>query len=135
MANKNGTVAEAIELAGELELEMSEESREQAVLREKFYEKWNRTAMEHESSKFYHNVTRPIIEIFLNYSEQYQMKKRKTINHGLVVKPIRSDSFNSRCQIDLVDMQSLPVGEYKWILNVQDHLTKFSIIRAEYEAW
>ena len=28
-------------------------------------------------------------------------------------------------QIDLVDMQSLPDGEYKWILNAQDHLTKF----------
>ena len=34
---------------------------------------------------------------------------------------------NSRMQIDLVDFQSLPDGEYKWILNAQDHLTKFSI--------
>ena len=32
-------------------------------------------------------------------------------------------------QIDLVDFQSLPDGEYKWILNAQDHLTKFSHLR------
>ena len=32
-------------------------------------------------------------------------------------------------QIDLVDFQSLLDGEYKWIMNAQDHLTKFSHLR------
>ena len=87
--------------------------------------------MEPEAKKFYHNVTRAIIKIFLKYSEIYQTKKNKTVNHGLVVKPLRSDYFNSRTQIDLVDMQSLPCiidgKTYKFILNVQDHLTKYII--------
>ena len=51
------------------------------------------------------------------------------MNHGLVVKPIISDYFNSRGQIDLVDMHSLPDGEYNYILNYQDHLTKFVHLR------
>ncbi len=85
--------------------------------------------MEHEASKFYHNVTRAIIEIFLKYSEQYQIKIRRAVNQGLVVKPIKSDAFNARVQIDLVDMQSLPCGDFKWVLNVQDHLTKFVHLR------
>ena len=88
-----------------------------------------RKAMEHEASKFYHNVTRPIMEKFLNYSEQYQIKRKRAVNHGLVVKPIMSEAFNSRMQIYLVDMQSLPCGENKWVLNAQDHLTKFLHLR------
>ena len=47
----------------------------------------------------------------------------------MVIKPIRSELYNSRMQIDLVDMQSLPDGEYKWVLNCQDHLTKFCHLR------
>ena len=86
-------------------------------------------SMEPESKKFYHNVTRTIIKMFLKYSEVYQTKKNKTVNHGLVVKPLRSDLYNSRVQIDLIDMQSLPCKyrghTYKFILNCQDHLTKF----------
>lgn len=35
---------------------------------------------------FEHNVTRPIIELFLQYSLGYQTKRKKTINHDLFVK-------------------------------------------------
>ena len=55
------------------------------------------------------------------------------MNHGLVVKPIVSEYFNSRCQIDLVDYSSLPDNSnqppYRYVLNVQDHLTKFCHLR------
>ena len=37
--------------------------------------------------------------------------------------------MNSRCQVDLIDMQSQPDGDYKWICVYQDHLTKFVILR------
>jgi hypothetical protein len=76
-----------------------------------------RQGMEKEAKKFYYNVTRPIIELFLQYSSEYQTKRKKTVNHGLVVKPIISENFNSRGQNDLVDMHSLPDGEYHYILN------------------
>ena len=33
--------------------------------------------------------------------------------------------MNSRAQVDLVDMQSQPDGDLKWIHVYQDHLTKF----------
>jgi len=35
----------------------------------------------------------------------FQKKRRKFVDHGLVVKPIKLETFNSRFQIDLVDMQ------------------------------
>ena len=37
--------------------------------------------------------------------------------------------MNSRCQVDLIDMQSEPDKEYLFIMNYQDHLTKFTILR------
>lgn len=55
--------------------------------------------------------------------------KKKTKKKGLVVKPIISKDFNSRCQVDLIDMQSEADGEYRFILNYQDHLTKFTILK------
>ena len=88
-----------------------------------------RAAMEPLANRFHSNITRPIIDKFLNYSKEYQIKRKKTVNHGLVIKPIRSSYYNSRMQIDLVDYQSLPHGEYKWILNAQDHMTKFCHLR------
>jgi hypothetical protein len=83
-----------------------------------------RTAMEAESKKFYDNMTRPVIETFLNYSEEYQVKLSRPDNHGLCITPIRTDRFMARWQIDLVDFRTCPDGEYKWICNVQDHFTK-----------
>ena len=35
----------------------------------------------------------------------------------------------SRGQVDLIDMQSQPDGEFKFILNYQDHFSKFCILR------
>ena len=84
-----------------------------------------RQPMLQEAQKFYANVTRPIIELYLEFSEEYQIKKKKVKNHGLVVKPIRSVEFNSRWQIDLIDYRILPDGDYNWILTTQDHCTKF----------
>ena len=37
--------------------------------------------------------------------------------------------MNSRAQVDLIDMQSQPDGNLKWILVYQDHLTKFVQLR------
>jgi hypothetical protein len=36
-----------------------------------------RAGMEVESKKFYSIISRPIIEIFLKYSEEYQIKRKK----------------------------------------------------------
>ena len=56
--------------------------------------------------------------------EECQLKKRKIASKGLVFKPLLSKDFNSRGQVDLVDMQSMRDGD---ILHYQDHLTKFAV--------
>ena len=56
-------------------------------------------------------------------------KKNKTSTTGIVVRPILTNDLNQRGQVDLIDFQSLPDGEYKFILHYQEHLTKFSVLR------
>lgn len=48
---------------------------------------------------------------------------------GVVIRPITTDGFNVRGQVDLIDFQSTPDGEYKWLINYQDHGTKFLHLR------
>ena len=55
--------------------------------------------------------------------------EEKDTETGLVVRPILSHYKNSRCQVDLIDMQCEPHGYYRFIKNYQDHLTKFTILR------
>lgn len=47
-----------------------------------------------------------------------------------VEKPIISGEMNGRCQVDLIDYQSRPDGEYKFVLVYQDHFTKYVLLRA-----
>ncbi|XP_014614939.1 PREDICTED: KRAB-A domain-containing protein 2-like [Polistes canadensis] len=79
-----------------------------------------------ELSSKYKNVTRKDIELYINLCECIQ-KKRKSIKKGIVVNPLISSEYNSRCQVDLIDFQSQPDREYKFIMVYQDHLTKFMI--------
>lgn len=88
-----------------------------------------RDRMETELSRRYANVTRPVTQAFLDLCEECQLKRKKT-KRNVVVKPIISNSFNSRGQVDLIDFQSQPDSDYKFILNYQDHLTKFIQLRA-----
>ncbi|CAF1013044.1 unnamed protein product [Brachionus calyciflorus] len=75
------------------------------------------------------NLSVDMINIFNNTCQQCLMNKKRNKTTGLVVKPILSKNFNSRAQMDLVDMQTLPDGEFKWIMVYQDHFTKFIILR------
>ncbi|XP_046560558.1 KRAB-A domain-containing protein 2-like [Haliotis rubra] len=57
-----------------------------------------------------------------------KMRKRKrATTKGTVVKPIISK--DSRAQVDLIDMQSITQGQFKWIMAYPDHLTKFCVLR------
>ena len=79
-----------------------------------------------EVNKKYANVTRDGLNLFKEMCEECQLKKRKIAGKGLVFKPLLSKDFNSRGQVDLVDMQSMRDGD---ILHYQDHLTKFAVLR------
>lgn len=87
-----------------------------------------RDRMAHEV-KSYKNITQDDIKIFLNFCEVCQTKRNR-VKKGIVVKPIISTYMNSRAQIDLIDFQSNPDGNFKFILTYQDHLTKFVVLRA-----
>ena len=64
-----------------------------------------RNRMMKELKGKYKNITVELIVIYLNLCEPCQ-KKLSISKKGLVVKLIKSNEFNSRCQIDLIDMQS-----------------------------
>lgn len=76
----------------------------------------------------YCNITRDVINIYLSLCQTCQLKKKQH-GRGLVVRPILSNILNSRGQVDLVDIQTEPDKDYKFILNYQDHLTKFVFLK------
>ncbi|CAH4036853.1 unnamed protein product [Pieris brassicae] len=55
--------------------------------------------------------------------------KRHAPRKSIVTRPIVSQDFNTRGQVDLIDFQSCPDGDFKWLLNYQDSATKFLSLR------
>ena len=77
----------------------------------------------------YANITTDTVDLFKSYCVVCQEKRKRPETTAVVVKPILSSKFNSHGQVDLVDMQSSPQGQFKWIMVYQCHLTKFVILR------
>ena len=63
----------------------------------------------------YANVTTEQINIYHSFCETCALKKSKA-RRGVVVKPILTQNVMSKGQVDLIDMQSQPDGELKFIL-------------------
>ena len=63
----------------------------------------------------YANITKDSLDLFKSYCVVCQERRKRQKTNGVVVKPILSSEFNSRAQVDLIDMQSLPQGQYKRI--------------------
>ena len=79
----------------------------------------------------YANIPRRIVSEFIKQCERCTEKlKRKETASGIVIKPITVSDLNQRGQVDLVDFQSLPDGNYRYIMHYQEHLTKFHLLRA-----
>ncbi|KAK2577745.1 hypothetical protein KPH14_012286 [Odynerus spinipes] len=74
-----------------------------------------RTRMLKELQIKYKNITYEVVMLYLNLCKQCQMK-HSAPKKGIVVKPIVSSELNSRCQVDLIDLQSNRDGEYKFIM-------------------
>jgi hypothetical protein len=81
----------------------------------------------------YHNLPRSAIEAFVQSCVICSLKKIQHIQPR--IKPIRSEDFLSRLQIDLVDMRCQPCIKnglkYEWIAHVMDHFSKFHVIWAQ----
>lgn len=77
-------------------------------------------------NKYY--IPKKAVELFASLCPICETKKNVP-KKGIVTKPIVSRDFNLRGQVDLMDFQSCPDGEYKWLLNYQDNATKFINLR------
>ncbi|GFV43956.1 KRAB-A domain-containing protein 2 [Trichonephila clavipes] len=75
-----------------------------------------------ELNRLYKSITQNGIKLFLSVCESCQ-QKRNMGKKGMV-KPMVFPQLDSKCQVDLIDFQSQPDENYKFILVYQDHLTK-----------
>ena len=66
----------------------------------------------------YANITVKQMQAFVECCEVCQVKKGR-MKKGVVVKPIVTSDVNRRCQIDCIDMQSNPDGEFRYIMVYQ----------------
>ena len=82
------------------------------------------------ASKKYTNISKEMCKMFCLTCPRCVNSKHKTPGRKVELNPILSNTLNDRGQMDLIDMQATPDGEFKWILHYQDNLTKFSYLRA-----
>ncbi|XP_057571523.1 KRAB-A domain-containing protein 2 isoform X2 [Hippopotamus amphibius kiboko] len=87
-----------------------------------------RTRMLKELQGKYGNVTKEVIVLYLTLCKQCH-QKNPVPKRALAPKPVPFKDTDSRCQVEILDMQSNADGEFKFILYYQDHLTKFTILR------
>lgn len=87
-----------------------------------------RTRMLKELQGKYGNVTKEVIVLYLTLCKQCH-QKNPVPKRGLAPKPMPFKDIDSRCQVEVFDMQSNADGEFKFILYYQDHSTKFIILR------
>ena len=80
----------------------------------------------------YYNITIEAINLYVDMCVECERKKKKKAMKPSVVKPIRSYDINSRCQVDLIDMQDVVAdveSDFRYIMNYQDHFSKFVQLR------
>lgn len=76
------------------------------------------------------NVSMQMIKIFIKNCTTCNLKQRLTCIKNIVIKPIVSHHFGERVQVDLISMLKDSCRGYNYILNYQDHATKFCVLRA-----
>lgn len=84
--------------------------------------------MNTEVKKKYKNITQESILIYLKCCVPCQ-SKLKSKRKDLIVKPMTFSEMNSRCQVDLIDMQAKCEREFCFIMVYQDYQTKFIQLR------
>ena len=82
-----------------------------------------------EVKKKWSNITQEVCYLYISFCEHCHQKKARKVPKGLVVKPVRSHHIFSRCQIDLINFQTLPDGDYKYIMTFVNHFSKFCVLR------
>ncbi len=80
--------------------------------------------------QYYSNISQEMVKEYIDLCIICGTQEASRPSKMKLLKPILSKPFNDRGQVDLIDMQSINDGEYNWILHYQDHLTKFTYLRA-----
>ena len=92
-----------------------------------------RTKLYKRVSQQYHGITEQVCSLFVKTCNLCVLKKSRKSVKQPVYKPISSNSFGSRGQVDLIDMSSMNLAAnlspdgiipYKFILVYIDHFTK-----------
>lgn len=87
-----------------------------------------RNRMVSELKNNYCNITNETIMVFLKLCAECH-KKTVCSKISLAPKPILQPTFNSRAQVDLIDMQSRRHNDYRFIMYYQEHLTKYIMLK------
>lgn len=87
-----------------------------------------RNRMVIELKNKYCNITNETIMVFLKLCAHCQ-KKVVHPKRALVSKPVLQSTFNSRAQIDFLDMQGQHYNNYCFIMKYQDYLSKFVVLK------
>ena len=74
------------------------------------------------------NLTLECCKTFISFCADCQEKKKRKVRKGLVVKPVRSETIFARAQIVLINFQTLPDDQYKYIMTYVNHFTKFCVL-------
>jgi len=83
--------------------------------------RWKICGIDSELKSKYWNITNETIMTYLNLCTHCQ-KKSSNPKIGLVSKLILHSTFDSRAQIDLIDMRSQNINGFRFVLNYQDIL-------------
>ncbi|XP_015363902.1 PREDICTED: KRAB-A domain-containing protein 2-like [Diuraphis noxia] len=87
-----------------------------------------RNRMVSELKNNYCNITNETIMVFLKLCVECH-KKAVRSKIGVTPKSILHPTFNSRAQIDLIDMQSRCHNDHRFIMYYQEHLTKYIVLK------
>jgi hypothetical protein len=83
-----------------------------------------RTKTFHDINERFYGITRQEVEFLLKHCSTCARNKSKSTRAPL--QPIPVHSLFERVQVDLMDFRNQPDGEYKWILHIVDHFSKYS---------
>ena len=85
-----------------------------------------------EVQKLVQNIKLIDVETYIslcNYCQNVKKVKNSKVSRYIVKSPIISKYFNQRVQIDLIDVKNLQAKNCSYVLNYQDNLTKFCILK------
>ena len=78
----------------------------------------------------YTNIPRSLVGYFIAHCERCAEKQRRhETKAGVIVKPLSVKDLNERGQVDLVDLQTMKDGSYRYIMHYVEYLTKFHFLR------